>query len=193
MSLMNAVNIFKRITKILWWSRQVSAVSAVEKRAAGRKNDSNNNKPNQNHDGAAMHTAAAVEESIAINWNQQSALHWHSHAHGRQQTCVRHAWLVTAHVVSKEDGSNCPAKYTSWPCLAPSCSSSVAAMIAEWQQWHHHGIPAASLQHLWSIPAASMQHQNGSKKHQNDSYSNCHVQWSYPPHHNRPWHDKACK
>ena len=32
-----------------------------------RVNDNNSNKPNQNQVGAAMHTVAAVEVSIAIN------------------------------------------------------------------------------------------------------------------------------
>ena len=37
-----------------------------------RENDSNNSKPNQNHWGAAMHTAAATALSIAINRKQPS-------------------------------------------------------------------------------------------------------------------------
>src|SRR5437016_1827503 len=46
--------------------------------------------------------------------------------------------------------SNCPAKYTFRPCLAPSCSSA-AALIAVWQ---HHSISAALPEHLCSIPKA---------------------------------------
>jgi hypothetical protein len=42
-----------------------------------RKSESNTNKPSQNHSGAAMHAAAAGAQSIAIDRNQQSTLHWH--------------------------------------------------------------------------------------------------------------------
>jgi hypothetical protein len=38
-------------------------------------NHSRSIKPNQNHSGAAMHTAAAEELSIAINRKEQSTLH----------------------------------------------------------------------------------------------------------------------
>src|SRR5437016_622579 len=100
-----------------------------------------------------MQAVAGVEASIAINWNQQSNMHWHSHAQCRRQTYLWQAWLVSAQVVLRKDGSNCPAKYTSWPCLAPSCSSA-ATLIAAWQQWHHHSIPAALPEHLCSIAEA---------------------------------------
>ena len=100
-----------------------------------------------------MQAVAGVEASIAINWNQQSNVHWHSHAQCRRQTYLWQAWLVSARVVLRKDGSNCPAKYTSWPCLAPSCSSA-ATLIAAWQQWHHHSIPAALPEHLCSIAEA---------------------------------------
>ena len=116
-------------------------------------NQSSNNKPNQNHSGAATQAVAGVEASIAINWNQQSNVHWHSHAQCRRQTYLWQAWLVSARLVLRKDGSNCPAKYTSWPCLAPSCSSA-ATLIAAWQQWHHHSIPAALPEHLCSIAEA---------------------------------------
>src|SRR5437764_3756757 len=91
-------------------------------------------------------------------------------------------WLVTAHVCLRNDGSNCPAKYTSWPCWTPSSSSAAATVVVP-QQWHHHGISAALSgmlpNHICSIPAAPRKHQNG-------SHSNCHVQWSCPPHHIPP-------
>src|SRR2546421_12330642 len=48
---------------IVWRGRSVSA----KKGQQGRVNDNNTNKPNQNQVGAAIHTAAAVELSIAIN------------------------------------------------------------------------------------------------------------------------------
>ena len=60
----------KKPLDIVWWSGQVNWLDIAEEGATRRVNDRSSNKPNQNHDGAAMHTVAAVEESIAINWNQ---------------------------------------------------------------------------------------------------------------------------
>src|SRR5437667_4393318 len=57
----------------------------------------------------------------------------------------------------EEDGSNCPAKYTSWPCLAPS-SSSAAGVVVALYQWraprHPRSIARTFPEHLCSIPAA---------------------------------------
>jgi hypothetical protein len=50
-------------------------VRGCEEGAEERENESNNSKPNQNHWGAAMHTAAGREGSIAINRKQHSTLH----------------------------------------------------------------------------------------------------------------------
>jgi hypothetical protein len=62
------------VLNIVWWSRYVN----VEEGTARRVMDSRNSKPNQNHSGAAMHTAAARERSISINRKQRSTLHWHT-------------------------------------------------------------------------------------------------------------------
>ena len=135
-------------------------LNVLREGATGRVNESNNNKPNQNHSGAAMQTVAGVEASIAINWNQQSNVHWHSHAQCRRQTYLWQAWLVSARVILRKDGSNCPAKYTSWPCLAPSSigsSGSSAAAMAPPQ--HPRSIPTAPRTTEWlsfvAIPIAA--------------------------------------
>ena len=48
---------------ILWWPGQVNSEEGDNEEVDSRRNS----KPNQNQDGAAMHTVAAVKASIAIN------------------------------------------------------------------------------------------------------------------------------
>src|SRR2546423_13858430 len=60
--------------------------------------------------------------------------------------------------------------------MAPSSSGSAAAVVVALQQCHHHGLSA-------STPGASLKRSCTTKKHQTGSNSNCHVQWSHPPHH----------
>src|SRR5436853_7939696 len=88
-----------------------------------------------------MHTEAAAEESITINWNQQSAPHWHSYAYGRRHSCLQHAWLLTAQVWLRNDGCNCLAKYTSWSCLARSSSSAAMQCVRNLVVWAAVMIP----------------------------------------------------
>jgi hypothetical protein len=64
----------------------------------------------------------------------------------------------------KKDGSNCPAKYVSWPLRGAQLQQQ-----QQQQQQHPH--------HYHSISAAALQHQGG-------SHSNCHIQLSYSPYHN---------
>ena len=59
-------------------------VRECEEWTAGRVNDNNSNKPNQNQDGAAMHTVAAVELPIA----------------GDKHVCVMRGWYRAS--VAKE-------------------------------------------------------------------------------------------
>ena len=62
-----SARLLSTVPMVLWWSGQVNWLNVAEEGAARRVNDRSSNRPNQNHDGAAMHTVAAVEESIAIN------------------------------------------------------------------------------------------------------------------------------
>ena len=101
------------------------------------------------------------------HYNQESGLHQHQLAVAEQQEtqniyrydnqCIHCACFCRA----KKSGSNRPAKYTSRPCLAPSISNVAAVVVTLQQQQLHHSISAA-------FPR----------------YSNCYIQWSFPPHHN---------
>ena len=111
-------------------------------------------KPNQNqnqcHSGAA--TQAAGVESIVIvnqvcigsNWPWQSNKTFRTYVIATFFAFERAGRNYRGAIAGvKEGGSICPAKYTSWPCLAPSSSS--AAML----------VPALQLQQL---PACNRSH-----------------------------------
>ena len=116
-------------------------------------------KPNQNqnqcHSGAAAQ-AAGVESIVIVNqvcigtnWPWQSNKTFRTYVVAT--FCTFSASVATIGVQSsgaKEGGSICPAKYTSWPYLAPSSSrSNATVLVAALQQQPHcnrsHSIPVA--------------------------------------------------
>ena len=114
-----------------------------------------NQTQNQCHSGAAAQ-AADVESIVIVNqvcigtnWPWQSNKTFRTYVVATFYTFS--ASVATIEVQSsgaKEGGSICPAKYTSWPYLAPSSSrSNATVLVAALQQQPHcnrsHSIPVA--------------------------------------------------
>jgi hypothetical protein len=113
-------------------------------------------KPNQNqnqcHSGAA--TQATGIDSIVVvnqvcigaNWPWQHNKTFRTYVVAT--FCAFSASVTTigdAIMGNKEDGSICPAKYTSWPCLTPSSSSAAMLVPALQQQPHYNRSHSATV------------------------------------------------
>ena len=134
------------ITPHLWWLRLVMqtsrcrVVAAMVQSAISVATLTRTSKPNQTqnqcHSGAAAQ-AAGVESIVIVNqvcigtnWPWQSNKTFRTYVVAT--FCTFSASVATIGVPSsgaKEGGSICPAKYTSWPYLAPSSSRSNATVL----------------------------------------------------------------